>query len=343
MSVFKVFFMVTILLSSLFAQEEDKTMTITNIQSKMDSLKKVRAVLERKIEQIDSSLKVLNISKAENEAEQLKMKGLVLKTKAAFGTDLPKLRPSPDIDVPEIKLIPAGTRIRGLDYSDDGYWRVYYDGTIGFLLDSYIVSNAEVERFKEAAGLQRDKRQKKIESVKVWVKVLTANVRREPTTTAEITNSLERGEILFVQESHESWLKVMFSNNPDNEAKKYQSLADLENSYSQGWIHESLVTKKKVRKASLEEKNRQAFIKSRQAFVGKNKHLAQRFKNAILNGQILLGMSQGMVIASWGHPDDINKSVGSYGVHEQWIYSYYSTDRYLLYFENDVLTSWQER
>ena len=44
-----------------------------------------------------------------------------------------------------------------------------------------------------------------------------------------------------------------------------------------------------------------------------------------------------MALESWGQPDDINRSVGSWGVHEQWVYG----DEYL-YFENGKLTSWQD-
>ena len=45
----------------------------------------------------------------------------------------------------------------------------------------------------------------------------------------------------------------------------------------------------------------------------------------------------------WGKPKDINKTVGKYGIDEQWCYGnvLHGTDRYA-YFENGVLTSWQE-
>ena len=37
-------------------------------------------------------------------------------------------------------------------------------------------------------------------------------------------------------------------------------------------------------------------------------------------------------------PEDKNRSVGSWGIHEQWVYRSY--DLYV-YFENGILTSWQ--
>jgi hypothetical protein len=50
-----------------------------------------------------------------------------------------------------------------------------------------------------------------------------------------------------------------------------------------------------------------------------------------------IGMNMTEAINFFGTPDKINKSVGSWGTHEQWCYK----DRYL-YFENGILTSWQE-
>jgi hypothetical protein len=53
--------------------------------------------------------------------------------------------------------------------------------------------------------------------------------------------------------------------------------------------------------------------------------------------EIMIGMTKEMVLDSWGRPNDINRTVGSWGVHEQWVYS-----SSYLYFENGKLTSWQD-
>ena len=61
--------------------------------------------------------------------------------------------------------------------------------------------------------------------------------------------------------------------------------------------------------------------------------------NIMLHGRISLGMPAFMVRRAIGIPDDINRSVGSWGTHEQWVYR----ERGLyLYFEDNVLTSWQD-
>jgi len=60
-------------------------------------------------------------------------------------------------------------------------------------------------------------------------------------------------------------------------------------------------------------------------------------QTAIINKQIQLGMTACMASASWGYPEKVNRSVGSYGVHEQWVYP-----ANYLYFEDGILTSYQE-
>ena len=58
---------------------------------------------------------------------------------------------------------------------------------------------------------------------------------------------------------------------------------------------------------------------------------------AIEKNKIYIGMNKEMVLMSWGKPKDINRTVGSWGSHEQWGY-----DSQYLYFENNKLTSFQD-
>jgi|688.fasta_scaffold603931_1 hypothetical protein len=58
----------------------------------------------------------------------------------------------------------------------------------------------------------------------------------------------------------------------------------------------------------------------------------------IMNGEIWLGMTANMAVQSWGRPEKVNRTVGSFGAHEQWVYP---SNRFL-YFENDILKSWQD-
>ena len=79
----------------------------------------------------------------------------------------------------------------------------------------------------------------------------------------------------------------------------------------------------------------EAYIKRRNALT---KEYGATVAMDLLAGKIWLGMTAMMTLESLGAPEERNRSVGSWGVHEQWVYG----DNYL-YFENDVLTSWQDR
>lgn len=58
--------------------------------------------------------------------------------------------------------------------------------------------------------------------------------------------------------------------------------------------------------------------------------------NLIKEGKVRIGMNQNACRLSWGEPRKINRTTGSYGVHEQWVY--YNS---YLYFENGKLTAIQ--
>lgn len=62
----------------------------------------------------------------------------------------------------------------------------------------------------------------------------------------------------------------------------------------------------------------------------------------IIQGTVFIGMRSKAARASWGSPDHVNKSTGTFGVHEQWVYPVTELDNKYLYFENNVLTTIQE-
>ncbi|NGO40424.1 hypothetical protein G4L39_13635 [Limisphaera ngatamarikiensis] len=82
---------------------------------------------------------------------------------------------------------------------------------------------------------------------------------------------------------------------------------------------------------------RDLYEQIRHLYVKAHPELSERIKSAVLEGSIIIGMSSDDVRASWGDPDKVNRTVGTFGVHEQWIYG----DTYL-YFEDGVLKSWQD-
>ena len=93
------------------------------------------------------------------------------------------------------------------------------------------------------------------------------------------------------------------------------------------------------------QKRKQETAQRRQWYVKRHPDIDQYIREAILEGSIVMGMNKDEVVASWGDPYDKNRTVGSWGVHEQWIYKphkYLGAPVYYFYFENGVLKSWQE-
>jgi len=57
------------------------------------------------------------------------------------------------------------------------------------------------------------------------------------------------------------------------------------------------------------------------------------------NGEYWLGMTKEQLEFSHGNPTKVNRTVGSWGIHEQWIYR---SEDIIFYLEDDILTSFQD-
>lgn len=66
------------------------------------------------------------------------------------------------------------------------------------------------------------------------------------------------------------------------------------------------------------------------------------YNAAAARGRVMTGMSAAQVRRSWGSPTKINRSTGSYGVHEQWVYERGGIGRsQYVYLQNGVVSSIQ--
>jgi hypothetical protein len=105
-------------------------------------------------------------------------------------------------------------------------------------------------------------------------------------------------------------------------------------------IYEFIKVKKQEQKElkRLEYENKLKLEKVEYAKLEKEyiKKYGQKTYNKLKEGYYWTGMNREMATISLGSPNDINRTVGSWGVHEQWVY-----DNIYLYFENGKLTSYQ--
>lgn len=93
-----------------------------------------------------------------------------------------------------------------------------------------------------------------------------------------------------------------------------------------------------IRKQELEDALLEIQVKDAEHKKYCLKTYGKKWGQLVYEKKIQIGMTEEMVLDSWGVPDDINRTVGSWGVHEQWVYG---LGQYL-YFENGKLTGWQD-
>jgi len=90
-----------------------------------------------------------------------------------------------------------------------------------------------------------------------------------------------------------------------------------------------------IQKACMIAKEQQEFD-IRQEYIRQHPQLSNQIKEVILKKQILIGMSKDDVLATWGEPLHINKTVAQNFTQEQWVYG-----NIYLYFMDDKLESFQ--
>lgn len=116
------------------------------------------------------------------------------------------------------------------------------------------------------------------------------------------------------------------------------------------WIEKNDQIKEFIKLKEKEEADKKALARQNQILElekgreEEEKYLIKRYGEAtylkIIMHKYWIGMSSDIALLSLGYPDSINRSVGSWGVHEQWVFN---SKALYLYFENEKLSSYQER
>jgi hypothetical protein len=163
-------------------------------------------------------------------------------------------------------------------------------------------------------------------------------LREAPDVASEIKHTVPKGALLEVVGSNKEYLKV-----------KYDSI--------EGYLIYSLVSSntqefstfvKKAKKFEeerykieaerkrIEEERRLTKINAERK-AGLTKKYGSFAATRILEGKIWIGMTEQMLLESWGKPEDINSTVTRYGTSKQFVYG---LGRYV-YVENGKVDAWQ--
>lgn len=174
---------------------------------------------------------------------------------------------------------------------------------------------------------------KSIDSNDYAVVNIACNVYANPSVKSKIlTSLLVSNKIQLEEPVNSTWIKV----NTDS-IVGYIMVGYLEKStIPSKFIYNDKLTKDDmVLNDSIRLATEKAELQKRKNYLYKK--YGKTNGDKILSGTIWLGMSNTMAEESIGRPKSNNRTVGSWGVHEQWVYN----DIYL-YFENGKLTSWQD-
>ncbi|MEZ4653753.1 MAG: hypothetical protein R3E12_09215 [Candidatus Eisenbacteria bacterium] len=188
----------------------------------------------------------------------------------------------------------------------------------------------------------------------LWVASHEAAVHFLPEARSSVTRTLDRGALVIAENLDGEWWKVRYladmsfdrhldTTTPVFEDGFLPSIALCDSAttpLAQDELAGPRSTGRMTRDDALNaerarDAQERADARHRQLLAKWGEPTASR----IMNNQIWLGMTTDMAHEALGSPTDVNASVGSWGRHEQWVYDRF--DLYL-YFENGILTSWQE-
>lgn len=118
-----------------------------------------------------------------------------------------------------------------------------------------------------------------------------------------------------------------------------EAMSEGQRAYEFGAIMEAAEVDHHIRVAVFMWFQNQVRAYGRLRYTQENPDLVKEIKTAIIIGTLNIGMTPAQAAASWGKPDDINRTVTKHGTIEQWVYRGREA---FVYFENGKLTGWQD-
>lgn len=165
--------------------------------------------------------------------------------------------------------------------------------------------------------------------------VVASDLRQEASYSGQIIKSVpKRKSVIVLEFGGNSYWKVSY-----NDQIGFLNEVTLTETHEMKIAKQSFIS----RETELKQKEQEQAELRKQEFQSiQDQRIRDKygdFAGAILQGQVQLGMDKEMVIETIGQPDDKNITKGSWGQHEQWVYSKKNT---FIYFENGKVTSIQE-
>lgn len=158
---------------------------------------------------------------------------------------------------------------------------------------------------------------------------IKSNIKNEQSPLADILCEIKKGEVivLYSYNTETQYFIASF-----NECKGYINEVFVQENEEIKELKRIAFLDKEKKDSNLENENKLQFKK-----ILISKYGIETTKD-LLAGKYWIGMTDDMAISSLGHPEHRNETVGTYGKHEQWVYT---SKKLYLYFENKILKSYQ--
>lgn len=282
--------------------------TSDDYQEMVDSLENVKASLGNQIIKIENQIK--EIKELKNEVWILEQNG----QQFVFIRD-GEFYDKSYSGYSEVAKAKKGTKVILIEKSSKYFWKINYNGDEYFAKHRWLIANTELEK-KIKEKMIADSLA--IVNTKPMVFFRDACLYKEPYLFEECKRVSKGTHILLVKtinkvvDSYVIYQDSIFYTRSDNieTLEKYQ-----------------------VRLAGI-EKARKASISAKEEMI---KKFGTKDTQRILDKKIWIGMTKEMLKLSWGTPDDINRTVTSYKVSEQWVYG-----TQYVYIDDGIVTAWQD-
>ena len=159
-----------------------------------------------------------------------------------------------------------------------------------------------------------------------------AKIKKTPNILGEIILTLGEDKKVIILDYHNDFFGVCV----DSICGYMSEVWIIANEKTREFVKIKRQQEKEIERLKDERKLREEDAEYAKIEKGYLKKYGKVVYEKLKKGHYWIGMSDEMALISLGSPNDNNRSVGSWGVHEQWVYN-----GLYLYFENGKLKSYQ--
>jgi len=201
--------------------------------------------------------------------------------------------------------------------------------------DSLRLLNLKIDQLTNQIALQSIKNQPQGMVYKTVI-INSGKIRKENNPNSDVVEMVTIGDTVYLTDFIDNYWIV-------NRGKYFGYISELYLKVDDGLenFKKTVLTRREIlAEKAAKNKKEQEYLEYKKARETRANNLVKKYGKEtgekLAAGYYWIGMTKQMALDSLGNPENINSSVGSWGVSEQWVY-----DNMYLYFDNGILTSYQ--